>query len=194
MSLLRKILVGAITGFWVCSGWASGGGDTFKEGVNYIPIKPHLVVSYGGTGKIKYIKAELSLRTEDMHSAQEVAHHMPLIRDTLIMLMSGVTDEQMARPDGKEEMRLAALEQINEALEAVNNPTAHLEVKPKPKSVIKAADNHAPDEHATNDHASAEKPAAHAPEKPKKAESKSSGHGAAGPVSDVLFDNLVVQK
>ena len=187
MKVVRKyglILAAVIGGLFSCFAGASGGGDTFKEGVNYIAIKPHLVVNYGGTGKVKYIKAELSLRTEDMHSAQEVSHHMPLIRDTLIMLISSVTDEQMASAEGKEEMRLEALAKINEALEHVNNPNA---VHEKAKSSVK-------DEHVKDDHAKAEKPTTDAEEKPKKAQAESSSHSAAGPVSDLLFDNLVVQK
>jgi flagellar protein FliL len=193
------ILAGVMGVFWAGAAVASGGGDTFKEGVNYIPIKPHLVVNYGGSGKVKYIKAELSLRTEDAHSAQEVAHHMPLIRDTLIMLISSVTDEQMASAEGKEDMRLEALEKINEALAAVDNPlVVHLAAKPKPKSSLKAA---AADDPAANDHAKAEAPSAHTEtpvahsakaKQPKQAHAQSSGHG--GPVSDLLFDNLVVQK
>lgn len=193
------VLAGVLGAFLACATMASGGGDTFKEGVNYIPIKPHLVVNYGGGSKVKYIKAELSLRTEDAHSAQEVTHHMPLIRDTLIMLISSVTEEQMSSAEGKEEMRLEALEKINEALEAVNNPAPPVVAKPKPKTSAKAAHaaaEPAADDHAADEHAKVEKADPHAEkaEKPSKSSAKSSGHGAGGPVSDLLFDNLVVQK
>jgi flagellar protein FliL len=156
--------------------FASGGGDTFKEGVNYIAIKPPLVVNYGGPGRVKYIKAELSLRTEDAHSAQEVSHHMPLIRDTLIMLISSVTDEQMASGEGKEKMRLEALAKINEALEHAINPAGTHKEKP-----------------AKEEHAKAEKPAAKKDDKANHEDTKAPAHHAP-PVSDLLFDNLVVQK
>ena len=179
MKLVRKcglIIMAVVGGFISCSVSAAGGGDTFKEGVNYIPIKPHLVVNYGGTGKVKYIKAELSLRTEDMHSAQEVSHHMPLVRDTLIMLISSVTDEQMASSEGKENMRLEALEKINAALDHAIHPA-------KAKA-------------ATDDHAKKEKPADKAKE-PNDDEKKGDDkkvEAKGGLVSDLLFDNLVVQK
>ena len=184
MKLVRKcglIIMAVVGGFISCSVSAAGGGDTFKEGVNYIPIKPHLVVNYGGTGKVKYIKAELSLRTEDMHSAQEVSHHMPLVRDTLIMLISSVTDEQMASSEGKEKMRLEALEKINAALDHAIHPASA-----------------AADEHAKDDHGKKEKPAGDKDNKPKDDaekghDDKSAGHTGAL-VSDLLFDNLVVQK
>lgn len=173
--------------FLPMTAFASGGGETFKEGVNYIAIKPPLVVNYGGPGRVKYIKAEMSLRTEDAHAAAEVSHHMPLIRDTLIMLISSVTDEQMASGEGKEKMRLEALAKVNEALEKVNNPAGeHGEEHA-------AADEHAKPEKAKGDKkkdekAKKEEKSEHADEKDKKA-----GHEGP-PVSDLLFDNLVVQK
>jgi len=179
MKLVRKcgfIVAAAVVSLLSGSVFASGGGgDSFKEGVNYIPIKPHLVVNYGGSGKVKYIKAELSLRTEDLHSAQEVSHHMPLIRDTLIMLISSVTDEQMASADGKEKMRLEALGKINAALDHAIHPAGS-----------KAA---------ADDHGKQEKPKTE--EKPKTDEKEHDDKAAehSGPlVSDLLFDNLVVQK
>jgi flagellar basal body-associated protein FliL len=160
---------------------ANDGGETFKEGVNYIAIKPPLVVNYGGPGRVKYIKAELSLRTEDAHSAGEVSHHMPLIRDTLIMLISSVTDEQMASGEGKEKMRVEALAKINEVLEKVEHPANE------------HADEHKP---AKDEHTKAEKPKgdkAKKDDKSKEDDSKKEEH--KGPlVSDLLFDNLVVQK
>lgn len=185
MKLVRKcglIIMALMVGFIAGSVSAAGGGDTFKEGVNYLPIKPHLVVNYGGTGKVKYIKAELSLRTEDMHSAQEVSHHMPLVRDTLIMLISSVTDEQMASPEGKENMRLEALEKINAALDHAIHPA-------KAKA--------AADEHAKDDHGKKEKPADKAKESKggeEKADDDKKAEAKGGLVSDLLFDNLVVQK
>lgn len=155
---------------------AEGGGETFKEGVNYLPIKPALVVNYGGPGKVKYIKAEISLRVENAHSAEEVTHHMPLVRDTLIMLISSVTDEQMSTGDGKEQMRVDALAKLNHVLEAAEHPEAAGEHK----------DDHKKDEHKKDEHKE-DKKDAHGKESTKKKE--------AGPlISDLLFDNLVVQK
>ncbi|HOY23126.1 MAG TPA: flagellar basal body-associated FliL family protein [Cellvibrio sp.] len=187
MKLVRKcgvIMTAVAASLLSCSVLASGGGgDTFKEGVNYIPIKPHLVVNYGGTGKVKYIKAELSLRTEDMHSAQEVSHHMPLVRDTLIMLISSVTDEQMASPEGKEKMRLEALEKINTVLDHAIHPA----------SAKAAADDHAKDDHGKKEKPKADKDKKAKDDEEKEHDDKKAEH--KGPlVSDLLFDNLVVQK
>ncbi len=194
MKLVRKLgvmvaLVGS--GFLPTAAFASSGGETFKEGVNYIAIKPPLVVNYGGPGRVKYIKAEMSLRTEDAHAAAEVSHHMPLIRDTLIMLISSVTDEQMASGEGKEKMRLEALAKVNEALEKVSNPggehggehaAADEHAKPEKK------DDKAKGDKKKDDKAKKDEKSEHSDEKEKE------GAHKGPPVSDLLFDNLVVQK
>ena len=155
-------------------------GEAFRDGVNYLPIKPALVVNYGGPGKVKYIKAEISLRVEDAERAEEVTHHMPLVRDTLIMLISSVTDEQMASGEGKEKMRRDALARLNEVLEAAEHPDAKKAEKAKLAAKNKADEKAKKSKKAKDEaEASSENPE----EKPK-----------GPPVSDLLFDNLVVQK
>lgn len=177
-------------GLMLLSHWvyASGGGPAFSEGVNYIPIKPALIVNYGGSGKVKYIKAEISIRADGIHAAQEITHHMPLIRDTLIMLISSVTDEQMSSGEGKEQMRLQALAKLNETLELqIGGEHEEPAKEEKPKKGAAKDTKAKKDSHAKDEHAKPSKKDAHA--KDEHAEAKHSG-----PISDLLFDNLVVQK
>lgn len=83
----------------------------------YIPIKPALVVNYGGDGKLKYLKAEMSLRVEDTAASNAVRHHLPLIRDYLVMLLSRQRDEDIDTQAGKERLREKALEGVQKLLE-----------------------------------------------------------------------------
>lgn len=166
IGFVRNIKVGIIAvglAFFVPMVFASGGGETFAEGVNYLSIKPPLIVNYGGIGKIKFIKVEISMRVENNLNAIEVTHHMPLIRDTLIMFLSGMTDEQISSGEGKEFMRQQALTKINEAI------------------VLQTHSNHNEAEGKNAE--------------PEKDEHKKSNRAAKPePVSDLFFDNLVVQK
>ncbi len=162
--------------FCVKTAFASGGGETFAEGLNYLPIKPPLIINYGGVGKIKFIKVEISMRVESNLHAVEVTHHMPLIRDTLIMLFSGMTDEQVSSAEGKEQMRQQALAKINEVVGA-QIKAGEAAVDGKDTEHEKAKDTHGKDEPKKN----AQGKAGAAKAKPE-------------PVSDLFFDNLVVQK
>ncbi len=78
----------------------------------YVPIIPAFVVNYGGQGKLKYIKLEVSLRVQDTLSSNSVRHHMPLIRDYLVREFSRLDDIDVDTQQGKELVRIAALEGV----------------------------------------------------------------------------------
>lgn len=90
--------------------------QTEKTGSIYIPLKPAFVVNYGGAGRLKYIKADISLRLQDSTAANSVRHHMPYIRNNLMMLFSAQTDESISSQDGKEALRQEALEAVREVI------------------------------------------------------------------------------
>ena len=84
----------------------------------YMPLKPPFVVNYGGKGRLKYLKAELSVRVKDSKAANAIRHHMPLIRNNLVLLFSRQTDIDIDTQEGKELLRLAALEEIRGIVES----------------------------------------------------------------------------
>lgn len=90
----------------------------------YIPLAPAFVVNYGGVGRLKYLKAEISVRVDDSTSANAVRHHMPLIRNSLVMLFSRQTEEDVKTQEGKERLRLAALAEINTLIAAEDGESA----------------------------------------------------------------------
>lgn len=95
----------------------SAGANTGAAGDSpYIPLDPPFVVNYGGAGKIKFLKAELSVRADDPATANAVRHHMPLIRNGLILLLSSQTDDTIHTLEGKEALREAALIEVNRLL------------------------------------------------------------------------------
>lgn len=179
---------------------ASGGGPKVAEGVNYIPLEPALVVNYGGPGKARFIKAELSLRAENAENATEIMHHLPLIRDRLVSILSAQTEEAISTAEGKEYLRVYALAEINKALLKVegHDPDEH-DAKHgdhKKKSIDKAKSNDKKKTGASADKHDEEKELAHATEE---------AHASAvpsiddikpvkGPASDLFFNNFVVQK
>lgn len=190
MKRVIKSLVVAVAAMLMSQAMASGGGAKFAEGINYIPIEPALVVNYGGPGKARYIKAEMSLRAENAADATEITHHLPLIRDRLISILSAQTEEAISTVEGKEYLRVLALAEINKALLKV--------------------EGHALDEHEEH-HPPATKAKVAAkvtPEEGKKVAAEDKGEAVVspavpsiadikpvkGPASDLYFNNFVVQK
>ncbi len=105
-------------------GWAQEEGAEGEEGAPtkarpiYIPLKPPFVVNYGGKGKLKYLKAELSVRVESNREASYVRHHMPMIRNNIVLLFSRQSDEDIDTQEGKELLRQSALEEIRDVVAA----------------------------------------------------------------------------
>jgi flagellar FliL protein len=162
---------------------AAGGGAKMAEGVNYIPLESPLVVNYGGPGKARFIRVELSVRAENAADATEVLHHLPLIRDRLVSILSAQAEEVVSTAEGREYLRVYALAEINTALLTVAGHAVH---EPDDKSS-----------------------AGKKPGKEKQSEGKAVSAGAdqasklptaadvkpvKGPATDLFFNNFVVQK
>lgn len=160
---------------------AAGGSNAPAEGVNYITISPPLVVNYGGPGKARFIKAELSLRAENAADATKVTHHLPLIRDRLVSILSAQTEEVISTAEGKEYLRVYALSEINKALLAVEGEA--LEAPGDEKSVEKPVEK-------PGENPSAQALENSAPPLPTAADVQP----VKGPASDLFFNNFVVQK
>lgn len=181
MRYLIVLLVLGLSGSVLASG---GGGPKFAEGVNYIDVTPPLIVNYGGAGKMRYIKAEISIRTEDLAGATEITHHLPLIRDKLISILSVQTEESISTAEGKEKLRLFALQEINKVLHSV-------EKGPEAES-DKSSDKKAKDKKSNKDKKDKDKKSSDKKSK-EKADDETKSE-PAGPASDLFFNNFVVQK
>ncbi len=83
----------------------------------YIPLQPQFVVNYGGNGKLRYLKTGVTIRLASPEAANSVRHHMPFIRNNLVMLFAAQTDETLESQDGREAMRQSALDEVRELLQ-----------------------------------------------------------------------------
>jgi flagellar FliL protein len=93
-----------------------------KEGtapvVAYVSLFPALVGNFGTGPKLKFFKADISLRVASAEAEAAVKHHDPLIRNQLVMLFSEQTEASMAAADSKELLRQQALKQVQDVLTA----------------------------------------------------------------------------
>ena len=187
MKWVNKCLVTVIGTALAMQVMASGGGAKMAEGVNYIPLEPALVVNYGGPGgKPRYVKADLSLRAENAEDATEIMHHLPLIRDRLVSILSAQPEEIVSSVDGREYLRVFALAEINKALLKVEGHDVggydeHSVAKAMPAKKADA-DDHAKPKASSETNS--------APTIPSVADVKP----VKGPASDLYFNNFVVQK
>lgn len=88
-----------------------------KPDAMYIPLLPPFVVNYGGAGRLKYLKAEMTVRVNSIEGAQRVRHHMPAIRDQLVTLLSSQEELVIDTQEGKEQLRKDALAAVKQVIE-----------------------------------------------------------------------------
>lgn len=78
----------------------------------YLPLKPAFVVNYGGDGRLRYIKADLTARLSSAEAATAVRHHLPYIRNNIVRLLGSQTDESIESQMGKDALRKDILKEI----------------------------------------------------------------------------------
>lgn len=84
----------------------------------YVAMEPAFVTHVGEpSGKLTYLKAEITLRTSTEEAEAAVQAHMPRLRHEVLMLLNGQEDlNWLTSPEGKQALRAQAEERINGVL------------------------------------------------------------------------------
>lgn len=91
--------------------------EPVKVEVQYINLKPPFVTNYGGGGsRLKYLKVDVAVKVSSSDAAEKVQHHMPLIRNQLVMLFSSQSAESLGNSAGREQLRQQALQDVQALL------------------------------------------------------------------------------
>lgn len=93
-----------------------GEGEKAAPAVTYFSLVPALIGNYGSGARMKYYKADISLRVSGDAALDGVKRHEPLLRNQLVMLFSQQSDESLGSIEAKERLRLEALKQVQNAL------------------------------------------------------------------------------
>ncbi len=83
----------------------------------YIDLKPAFITNYGVSAKLQYLKVEISVRVETPDDLALVERHLPNLRHNLVLLLSQQTDAEVNSAEGRQQLRSAALEQVQQVLE-----------------------------------------------------------------------------
>ena len=104
-----------------------------KEPPIYVGLDPDFVVAFQNPKHARFIKASLEVMTRDKDVEDAIKHHMPVIRDSVLMLFSmqdedelastiahrsnvGIEDELASR-EGKEQFRAEILAEVQKVIE-----------------------------------------------------------------------------
>jgi flagellar FliL protein len=99
------------------------GGDFDESGYSeslpaiYLPIDPTFVVNFSGQGNARFLQITVEVMTRSSDVLEQIKIHMPVIRNNLTMLFSDQQYDRISTLEGKERLRVEALEVIRRILE-----------------------------------------------------------------------------
>lgn len=83
----------------------------------YYPLKPALMVSFDARGRQRLMQAEITLLTREPDVIAAVESHMPMVRNALVLLMSGQSYEEMQTAEGKELLRVQCVQELQRLMQ-----------------------------------------------------------------------------
>jgi len=83
----------------------------------YFPLKPPLIVNYEARGRQRFLQAEITVMAREDDVIEAIEIHMPMIRNSLILLFSGQVYEELQTDEGRELLRQAALVELQGIME-----------------------------------------------------------------------------
>ncbi|MCC3751693.1 MAG: flagellar basal body-associated FliL family protein [Halorhodospira halophila] len=83
----------------------------------YLKLEPPLTVNFERGQRISYLQAEVEVMARTDQALEGVERHMPVIRNNLLMLFADQSFEALNTRAGREDLRHASLEEINDILD-----------------------------------------------------------------------------
>jgi flagellar FliL protein len=95
--------------------WAGGGNaEPAKTYPLYLPMKS-VIVNLDGKTRARFLRIELQLFVQNAEDEAMIEHHMPLLRDKLVVMLGGRSVESLEKPGAREALR----EEVREALREI---------------------------------------------------------------------------
>ncbi|HKE95601.1 MAG TPA: flagellar basal body-associated FliL family protein [Povalibacter sp.] len=93
----------------------------------YVKLDPPFVSNFEARGAMRFLQVSVEVMTRDPASADLVKQHDPMIRNDLLMLLGNQTLEAISTPQGKDQLRAAALEAVRKVIVAEGGDGAKIE-------------------------------------------------------------------
>ena len=84
----------------------------------FVALDPPFVVNFESEGLVRFLQVTVQAETGDAAAAERLKKHDPVIRNGLLMLLSGQTYQALATRDGKEKLRRDALAEVRRVVDA----------------------------------------------------------------------------
>ncbi len=83
----------------------------------YLPIEPAMVVNFERQGRVGYLQVSIEVMAREQAAIDAVRQHMPVVRNNLLLLMSGKSFKELETREQKNALREEARREINRVLD-----------------------------------------------------------------------------
>ena len=92
--------------------------DPLAATVRYVELKPTFVTNFGisDTGRLRYVKADVTVRVETADAEYATRYHLPALRDRIVLLLARQDESTVSSSAGRETLKVEALNELREVL------------------------------------------------------------------------------
>lgn len=94
-----------------------------KKRALYFPLKPEFTVNFENTQSASYLQIAIQVMAREQDALDDVEHHMPAIRNSVLLLLGSQTFEKVNTHVGKEKLRKSVLKTIQKILKSETGKT-----------------------------------------------------------------------
>ncbi len=93
--------------------------------LKYLTLVPEFIVNFGPGSKVRYLQVDLQIATRDEAALKTVATYRPVLRNDILVILSGLSFEQLQGRSGKEALQKNILNTINKVIISSTNVASH---------------------------------------------------------------------
>lgn len=93
-------------------------GPVLPAPASYLALDPAFIVNLESADEARYLQVEVQLMSRDAIALEAAKVHLPLIRNSLVMLFGQQVPSDLASRSGKEHLQQAALAEVQKVLQA----------------------------------------------------------------------------
>ncbi len=82
----------------------------------YLTLVPEFIVNFGPGSKVRYLQVDLQVATRDETALQTVGTYRPVLRNDILVVLSGVSFDDLKDRSGKEALQKKLLNTINKVI------------------------------------------------------------------------------
>ncbi len=113
--MLKRLVLFIVMAFSVQLAWAEGEEKPADDYVNYIELKP-FVTNYGGVGKSRFLKCEVTIQVASEAAHHAVNQHMAHIRNDIVFLLGAQTEDSVGTVEMQQALAKKALKKVQNIL------------------------------------------------------------------------------